>query len=1026
MPPKPPARERAWGTRYDTLQSSPPSPSIHRRSLLETSVHSPTTYTSFEATPDQKAAATSPHLGSHDSGLHDASIFVGSLPTSFGQAELTKRLTDHLSVHLPIKAIKVVRDSRGGVCAFIQCENPATVSTLLQELRMNPPRPFYGRFLRFEAAKAFRTILISYRLPAGVLSAAPYPDDPFESPKSSRFGNLKLPYAMRIFQAGDSRHLGISYDSEALASSGNTAEDSNSDCHRLFSQEGLLLNPLTYDDETIQRLAAAFGPLESFKECSQDLEVTKGHISPYPYPHDAPRSTEMSKAVWEIKWKDREHSVLALQTLRRVPFMTVTWAHQPSFNPALGRTDGSFPQSSWSPAPARHRSPIFDVPIPLEGDQNSSIASSSSLLVPATPSAPGNVTATSADASSSTSVSSKESGTTSPRLCFEGATDSRGEARTCWADQVAELDVFAGSIGRTSSSPNRTSTTTTNHASDALAALSLGTPGSGVLAADLHHAAAFVTAIPDIARTQATPDAATGRAPLSRGSHVGSTPGMAGDRGMCALPLRSSHPPPRDVDPNTIFVGGLSIDTADEWDEHRLRSIFGRYGTIENVQVVKSLHKRTCFAFVQFANPDIAGRAVQAEHNQVHHGRHLRVQLRERVSFRPRTDWRLGRGRGRNSFGGSLHTQHDALEIQNVSAPRVNAAHASDVHNSSSSSANANSTQECLHNLGDGALRRKGSHMSAHSSTSSLSSDTTKVPSIHYEVPNGPSNGTSSSPATSAPSQASTTAPMPPPPPMNVGYFIPPPWVQPYPPPYSYPVPVVAGYAHPGYAYPHVPPMQSAVFAPEAATAMTSSGSRGSVASTASDPAIKVANSDGRGQSSLTSVTQPPLRATGFIQNEQGTLIPVYQREALDQYMANAHNTQPPPPTTTSVAGTVPAATNLALWPTPRYPVYAGTYPVATNPVHHAGLPPPPQASCWIPGGQPYAVAPFQPTETLTGFGHPFPSVSPAPGVPRTALQVPHAPNQPPFARRGGFSPSPRRYNRRDNQPQGGGRPSGQ
>ena len=32
--------------------------------------------------------------------------------------------------------------------------------------------------------------------------------------------------------------------------------------------------------------------------------------------------------------------------------------------------------------------------------------------------------------------------------------------------------------------------------------------------------------------------------------------------------------------------------------------------------------------------------------------------------------------------------------------------------------------------------------------------------------------------------------------------------------------------------------------------------------------------------------TQAPLIPTGFIQNEQGTLIPVYQPEALDQYLA--------------------------------------------------------------------------------------------------------------------------------------------
>jgi len=31
-------------------------------------------------------------------------------------------LMDHLSEHTQIKNIKVVRDSKGGVCAFVQCK----------------------------------------------------------------------------------------------------------------------------------------------------------------------------------------------------------------------------------------------------------------------------------------------------------------------------------------------------------------------------------------------------------------------------------------------------------------------------------------------------------------------------------------------------------------------------------------------------------------------------------------------------------------------------------------------------------------------------------------------------------------------------------------------------------------------------------------------------------------------------------------------------------------------------------------
>lgn len=77
---------------------------------------------------------------------HDASVFVGrlvvflayqrlsvayqadvvsvflSLPTNVDHAELTYLLHEHLSEHAEVKNVKVVRDSRGGICAFVQCE----------------------------------------------------------------------------------------------------------------------------------------------------------------------------------------------------------------------------------------------------------------------------------------------------------------------------------------------------------------------------------------------------------------------------------------------------------------------------------------------------------------------------------------------------------------------------------------------------------------------------------------------------------------------------------------------------------------------------------------------------------------------------------------------------------------------------------------------------------------------------------------------------------------------------------------
>lgn len=44
---------------------------------------------------------------------------------------------------------------------------------------------------------------------------------------------------------------------------------------------------------------------------------------------------------------------------------------------------------------------------------------------------------------------------------------------------------------------------------------------------------------------------------------------------------------PRQFDPFTIFVGGLDMYGTITWDEVRLRSIFGKYGEIEEVQIVR-------------------------------------------------------------------------------------------------------------------------------------------------------------------------------------------------------------------------------------------------------------------------------------------------------------------------------------------------------------------------------------------------------------------------------------------------------
>ncbi|CDO75497.1 hypothetical protein BN946_scf184935.g33 [Trametes cinnabarina] len=165
MPPKTVVRERAWGTRYDSLEFEPSSPPIHRRLAIDSNADSPSAPVSVR---DLAIYAPNSSAGdgtfTQDATVHDASIFIGGLPTNVDHAELTRRLTDHLSIHPQVKAVKVIRNSaRGGVCAFIQCESVSAASALLSDLQSSPRRQFHGHLLRFEAAKASRALLIPAR-----------------------------------------------------------------------------------------------------------------------------------------------------------------------------------------------------------------------------------------------------------------------------------------------------------------------------------------------------------------------------------------------------------------------------------------------------------------------------------------------------------------------------------------------------------------------------------------------------------------------------------------------------------------------------------------------------------------------------------------------------------------------------------------------------------------------------------------------------------------------------------------------
>jgi hypothetical protein len=85
------------------------------------------------------------------------------------------------------------------------------------------------------------------------------------------------------------------------------------------------------------------------------------------------------------------------------------------------------------------------------------------------------------------------------------------------------------------------------------------------------------------------------------------------------------------LDTTTIFVGGLEVHGRCTWDEQRLRRIFGQYGEILEVKLVRPggwyiaggllishipfllAHRKSAFAFVTYKNNKSASRAVVAE-----------------------------------------------------------------------------------------------------------------------------------------------------------------------------------------------------------------------------------------------------------------------------------------------------------------------------------------------------------------------------------------------------------------------------
>ncbi len=92
------------------------------------------------------------------------------------------------------------------------------------------------------------------------------------------------------------------------------------------------------------------------------------------------------------------------------------------------------------------------------------------------------------------------------------------------------------------------------------------------------------------------------------------------------------------MNPTRLFVGNLSYQTA----ESDLQNYFAQAGSVTSVNLMldKVTGKSRGFAFVEFASPDDANKAIEQFHNKEFQGRALTVNIaRPREERAPQDRW---------------------------------------------------------------------------------------------------------------------------------------------------------------------------------------------------------------------------------------------------------------------------------------------------------------------------------------------------------------------------------------------------
>ena len=100
---------------------------------------------------------------------------------------------------------------------------------------------------------------------------------------------------------------------------------------------------------------------------------------------------------------------------------------------------------------------------------------------------------------------------------------------------------------------------------------------------------------PGLGRSPLTPQTPGSLFPATPISNQGDAQNVSLNRDQCPADLTRSE---RDLDPTTLFVGGLETLGPSAWDEEKVAKFFGRFGGLESVKVVRPRKLRLRFVFI--------------------------------------------------------------------------------------------------------------------------------------------------------------------------------------------------------------------------------------------------------------------------------------------------------------------------------------------------------------------------------------------------------------------------------------------